>query len=102
MVEVMVEQDVIPYPNLIDYVYKYTPGPCCIRRLLVGALIHWGNTDWLEGELDTAIPLEFLRDMTLALLKKNPADENSWNEDTLQARLCIAGAHAQAHGQGEV
>jgi hypothetical protein len=53
--------------------------------------------DWKFCDATELLPA-FLLDVMLALRRKHPADEDSWNVDTLKARLCIAGGHTDVEG----
>jgi len=94
IIDFLVINDEYPDEKLVQHIYEKTSGPCPIRCFLVGLLVHLDQTDWLEEDTWAELPAEFLRDMTLALLKRNPPGEESWNEATLKARLCIAEVHA--------
>jgi len=98
LVEVFVEHDLYPSEELVALAYQRTSGPCRLRRFLVGVLMHVSHTRWMEDESWTEYPAAFIRDVALAALKKSPADEDSWDEDTMKARLCTPGGHA---GEGD-
>ncbi|KAF2827382.1 hypothetical protein CC86DRAFT_466168 [Ophiobolus disseminans] len=99
VVEVMIEQDFVPNLKFIRLVYRWTNTTRCIRHFLVGIFIHPRQTEWLEADASTKFPANFLRDMTVALLKKHPPDEYAWNEATMEAKFCVPGAHAEEHVQ---
>jgi hypothetical protein len=98
MVEDFVDDNTYPDKEVIALVYESTPGPCRLRRFLVGVFIHLDLDAWNEVDPDTELPPAFLLDVMLALRRKHPADEDLWNVDTLKARLCIAGGHTDVEG----
>jgi len=92
-VEVCTEHESRPSGKLLTFVYANTPGPCRLRRFLVEMFMRREPTTWIEDESWSTLPPAFTRDVAMAALKKNPADNESWNEDTLKVRLCIPGGH---------
>jgi Zn-finger nucleic acid-binding protein len=83
-----------PGPVHVEYVYKKTPGPCRLRRFVVGLFMHLPRADWLGiRQQGTGYPLEFLQDVVAALWLKDPPAAGAWNEATLKADLCTPREH---------
>jgi hypothetical protein len=95
IVEYCVETSVVPTAEMVSLIYEKTPGPCRLRRFVVGLYMHVEETDWLvEDAWEDKYPGEFSRDVMLAMWRKNPPDEDEWNTTTLNARLCVDEGHA--------
>ncbi|ERF77047.1 hypothetical protein EPUS_07953 [Endocarpon pusillum Z07020] len=77
-----------PGPNLIDLLYKSTPGDCGLRRIFVALNVwrsgagYWRGDDEWRTRL-SGLPVEYSNDLVVQLLRRNHQfDQNPFAGDT--------------------
>ena len=84
MVEWFADNGYHPGDKCVNKVYEKTSGPCSLRKLMVDLYL---NADVDEAELEDEwvnMPEQFVRELSLAFMKRSSSDEKDWTLATLK------------------
>ena len=93
IVEVCVEDRVYPFQKAVQKAYNNTTGPCALRQLFVGLFVEIPARSFSARKHGSFaarfnhFPIEFLRDLSLTLLKRPSAEAKVWTAENLTAKL---------------
>ena len=101
IIEARCDSHIFPNAEYVDLVYKKTKHPSSLRKLMVEIYMHLNAEDeswrtnpaWWEG-----LPPEFMRDVAMAALSKNPSQAELLQVDTLKAKM---GLGQETNSDGE-
>lgn len=88
IVEFSVDDISWPGEEAVKMAYEKTTGQCDLRELLVGIYMRLDTEsgDITHGSIK-GLPVEFLRDLTMAFLNKVPKEQKVWTLEALTADL---------------